>query len=199
MTAAKERDVAERNLIGEDMYREAGIKPNFSDIAKRYGKDRHRGVVRPGGRPRRARRQGRLLRCAHRGGCRQCAAAGSHQEGHPRVAAAQVSRRGLAGYNAFTQFMRKNGAGRPADGAAPALRDAAGAAAAVRLEGVRQDGKPRRRAVRVQRVRGDAGPFPQARVHPVGNGTTDAVDGRHDREASAACRASGSRTTCPPW
>ena len=38
----KERPVAEKNLIGElDMYREAGIKPNFSDIAKRYGKDRH--------------------------------------------------------------------------------------------------------------------------------------------------------------
>ena len=38
----KERAVAEKNLIGElDMYREAGIKPNFSDIAKRYGKDRH--------------------------------------------------------------------------------------------------------------------------------------------------------------
>ena len=38
----KDRAVAERNLIGElDMYREAGIKPNFSDIAKRYGKDRH--------------------------------------------------------------------------------------------------------------------------------------------------------------
>ena len=38
----KERAVAERNLIGElDMYREAGIKPNFSDIAKRYDKDRH--------------------------------------------------------------------------------------------------------------------------------------------------------------
>lgn len=33
--------MAEKNLIGElDMYREAGIKPNFSDIAKRYGKDR---------------------------------------------------------------------------------------------------------------------------------------------------------------
>ena len=38
----KERAVAERNLIGElDMDREAGIKPSFSDIAKRYGKDRH--------------------------------------------------------------------------------------------------------------------------------------------------------------
>ena len=32
----------ERNMIGElNMYKEAGIKPNFSDIARRYGKDRH--------------------------------------------------------------------------------------------------------------------------------------------------------------
>ena len=29
-------------MIGElNMYRESGIKPNFSDIARRYGKDRH--------------------------------------------------------------------------------------------------------------------------------------------------------------
>lgn len=32
----------ERNMIGElNMYKEAGIKPNFSDIGRRYGKDRH--------------------------------------------------------------------------------------------------------------------------------------------------------------
>ena len=32
----------ERNLTGElNMYKEAGIKPNFSDIARRYGLDRH--------------------------------------------------------------------------------------------------------------------------------------------------------------
>ena len=32
----------EMNMIGElNMYKEAGIKPNFSDIARRYGKDRH--------------------------------------------------------------------------------------------------------------------------------------------------------------
>ena len=32
----------ERNLIGElSMYKESGIKPNFSDIARRYGIDRH--------------------------------------------------------------------------------------------------------------------------------------------------------------
>ena len=32
----------EKNMIGElNMYKEAGIKPNFSDIARRYGKDRH--------------------------------------------------------------------------------------------------------------------------------------------------------------
>ena len=48
--------MAEKNLIGElDMYREAGIKPNFSDIAKRYGKDRHTVAAywrAEGGRPR---------------------------------------------------------------------------------------------------------------------------------------------------
>ena len=32
----------DRNMIGElNMYRESGIKPNFSDIARRYGRDRH--------------------------------------------------------------------------------------------------------------------------------------------------------------
>ena len=30
------------NMIGElNMYRESGIKPNFSDIARRYRRDRH--------------------------------------------------------------------------------------------------------------------------------------------------------------
>ena len=30
------------NMIGElNMYRESGIKPNFSDIARRYHRDRH--------------------------------------------------------------------------------------------------------------------------------------------------------------
>ena len=32
----------ERNLIGEmNMLKESGIKPNFTDIARRYGVDRH--------------------------------------------------------------------------------------------------------------------------------------------------------------
>lgn len=106
--------VAEKNLIGElDMYREAGIKPNFSDIAKRYGKDRHTVAAywrAEGGRP----RDGRADR------------AGSFDAHIEEVAAkAQlpgVTKKGihewllhrypgedLAGYNAFTQFMRKNG------------------------------------------------------------------------------------------
>lgn len=106
--------MAERNLIGElDMYREAGIKPNFSDIAKRYGKDRHTVASywkAEGGRP----RDGRGDR------------AGSFDAHIEEVAAkAQlpgVTKKGihewllhrypgedLAGYNAFTQFMRKNG------------------------------------------------------------------------------------------
>ena len=106
--------MAEKNLIGElDMYREAGIKPNFSDIAKRYGKDRHTVASywrAEGGRP----RDGRADR------------AGSFDAHIEEVAAkAQlpgVTKKGihewllhrypgenLAGYNAFTQFMRKNG------------------------------------------------------------------------------------------
>lgn len=152
----------------------------------------HRGVVLEGrGRaaPRRARRQGGLVRRAHRGGGRQGATAGGHQEGHPRVAAAQVSRRGPGRLQRLhpvhaQERHRRRGLRRP--GAAPALRDAARAAAAVRLEGVRQDGKPRRRAVRVQRVRGDAGPFPQAHIHPVGDQDDrrpGQVHVRHDREA----------------
>ena len=32
----------ERNVMGElDMYRQAGTTPNFSDVARRYGMDRH--------------------------------------------------------------------------------------------------------------------------------------------------------------
>lgn len=106
--------MAEKNLIGElDMYREAGIKPNFSDIAKRYGKDRHTVASywrAEGGRP----HDGRADR------------AGSFDVHIEEVAAkAQlpgVTKKGihewllhrypgenLAGYNAFTQFMRKNG------------------------------------------------------------------------------------------
>ena len=105
--------MAGKNLIGElDMYREAGIKPNFSDIAKRYGKDRHTVASywrAEGGRP----HDGRGDR------------AGSFDAHVDEVAAkAQlpgVTKRGiyewllhrypdedLAGYNAFTQFTRKN-------------------------------------------------------------------------------------------
>ena len=40
--AAEGARTVEMNMIGElNMYKEAGIKPNFSDIARRYGKDRH--------------------------------------------------------------------------------------------------------------------------------------------------------------
>ncbi len=151
----------------------------------------HRGVVLEGrGRaaPRRARRQGGLVRRAHRGGGRQAQLPGVTKKGIHEWLLHRYPGENLAGYNAFTRFMRKNGiaVGLRRPGAAPALRDAARAAAAVRLEGVRQDGQPRRRAVRVQRVRGDAGPFPQARVHPVedqDDRRPGQVHVRHDREA----------------
>lgn len=38
----QERLLDERNIMGElNMYRQLGVKPNFSDIARRYGLDRH--------------------------------------------------------------------------------------------------------------------------------------------------------------
>lgn len=34
----QERVLEERNIMGElNMYRQIGVKPNFSDIARRYG------------------------------------------------------------------------------------------------------------------------------------------------------------------
>ena len=106
--------MAEKNLIGElDMYREAGIKPNFSDIAKRYGKDRHTVASywrAEGGRP-------------HDGRGDRAGAFDAHiEEVAAKAQLPGVTKKGihewllhrypgedLAGYNAFTQFMRKNG------------------------------------------------------------------------------------------
>ena len=175
------------------MYREAGIKPNFSDIAKRYGKDRHTVAAywrAEGGRPRdgRADRAGsfdaHIEEVAAKAQLPGVTKKGIHEwllHRYPGENLAGVQR--LHPVHAQERH-RRRGLRRP--GTASALRDAARAAAAVRLEGVGQDGKPRRRAVRVQRVRGDAGPFPQAHIHPVGD-QDDRRPGqmhvRHDREA----------------
>ena len=105
--------MAEKNLIGElDMYREAGIKPNFSDIAKRYGKDRHTVASywrAEGGRPHDGRGDRAGSFDAHIERWPPSAAAGSHQKGIHEWLLHEYPGEDLAGYNAFTQFMRKNG------------------------------------------------------------------------------------------
>lgn len=102
------------NMIGElSMYREANIKPNFSDISRRYGVDRHTVAKRwaaDGCEPPDGRRERRSAFEPFREEIEAKAAlpgitkAGIHQYlawAHPDA--------GLPGYNALTQFMRKNG------------------------------------------------------------------------------------------
>lgn len=91
------------------------------------------------------------------------------EEGGARVFAAPVRGRRAAGLQRLHPLLPHPGhrLQRPRrPGAPPPLRDAAGATAAVRLERVPQHEEPPRRAVRVQRVHGDAGLLqaPQVRV-----------------------------------
>lgn len=110
----EERAEADYNLIGElDMYGEVGIKPNFSDIAKRYGKDRHTVASywkTGGGRPRDGRGDRAGSFDAH---IEEVAAKaqlpGVTKRGIHEWLLHRYPDEGLAGYNAFTRFMRKNG------------------------------------------------------------------------------------------
>lgn len=84
----------ERNIMGElNMYRQLGLKPNFSEIGRRYGLDRHTvalywneggdvgdGQVQPTER----------LRCPQRADRREGGHAGRHQEGRARIPPASV-------------------------------------------------------------------------------------------------------------
>lgn len=113
------------NLIGElNMYRESGIKPNFSEIARRYGMDRHTVAS-----------HWRAENCMPADG--RSSRPGSFEPRKDEVVAKAllpgVTKRGihewllhrypdegLAGYNAFTSFMRRNGISiGPADGPEP--------------------------------------------------------------------------------
>lgn len=201
--------MAEKNLIGElDMYREAGIKPNFSDIAKRYGKDRHTVASywrAEGGRP----HDGRGDR------------AGSFDAHIEEVAAkAQlpgVTKKGihewllhrypgedLAGYNAFTQFMRKNGIAVGASGG-PEPHPRFETPPGLQLQ---FDWKE---SVKMANRDGELFEF-NVFAATLGHSRTTYSSGRGPgrpttwsgactprSRGSAACRASGSRTTCPPW
>lgn len=110
----EERAVADYNLIGGlDMYGEAGIKPNFSDIAKRYGKDRHTVASywkAEGGRPRDDRGDRAGSFDAHlEEVTAKAQLPGVTKRGIHEWLLHRYPDEGLADYNAFTRFMRKNG------------------------------------------------------------------------------------------
>lgn len=103
-----------RNMIGElNMYKEAGIKPNFSDIARRYGKDRHTVASywkAEGCSPADGRRDRRGSFDPHLEEIESKAKLpGVTKRGIHEYLLHRYPDEGLAGYNAFTQFMRKRG------------------------------------------------------------------------------------------
>ena len=161
----------ERNVMGElSMHRAAGTKPNFSDIARRHGLDRHTVAKywREGGEveDRRSDRESAFERVRPIVEAKGRPARGD-EEGGARDAAAPAQRPAAAGLRGVHRVVPQAG-GRlrcPVAGGAPALRDAAGPPAAVRLEGGRQARRRERRGLRVQRVVGHARALPQAPLH----------------------------------
>lgn len=101
-------------MIGElNMYKEAGMKPNFSDIARRYGKDRHTVAAywkADGSDPGDARKDRRGSFDPHVEEIRAKAKLpGVTKKGIHEYLLHRYPDEELAGYNAFTQFMRVNG------------------------------------------------------------------------------------------
>ena len=102
------------NMIGElNMYRESGIKPNFSDIARRYHRDRHTVAAywkADGCEPPDGRRDKPGSFDGHMAEIEAKAALpGVTKKGIHEWLLHRYPDEGLAGYNAFTQFMRKKG------------------------------------------------------------------------------------------
>ena len=104
----------ERNLIGElNMYKEAGIKPNFSDIARRYGKDRHTVAAywnAEGCDPGDGRSERESAFEAHRAEIEEKAALpGVTKKGIHEFLLHRYPGEALPKYSAFTHFMRDRG------------------------------------------------------------------------------------------
>ena len=167
----------ERNVMGElSMHRAAGTKPNFSDIARRPGLDRHTVAKywREGGEveDRRSDRESAFERVRPIVEAK-AVLPGATKKGVHEMLLHLHNDPPLPGYGAFTAWLPQAG-GRlrcPVAGGAPALRDAAGPPAAVRLEGGRQARRRERRGLRVQRVVGHARALPQAPAsYPRGRG-----------------------------
>ncbi len=201
--------MAEKNLIGElDMYREAGIKPNFSDIAKRYGKDRHTVASywrAEGGRP----RDGRADR------------AGSFDAHIEEVAAkAQlpgVTKKGIHEWLLHRYPGRTWPATTPSPGSCARTASPSGPPAARS----RTRASRRRPGCSCSSTGKSPSRWPTATAScssstcsrrrwaiPAGTCSSGRGPGRPTTwsgactsrsRGSAACRASGSRTTCPPW
>lgn len=112
-------------MIGElNMYKEAGIKPNFSDIARRYGKDRHTVAAywnAEGSDPADGRKDRRGSFDPHLEEVEAKAKLpGVTKKGIHEYLLHRYPNERLAGYNAFTQFMRVKGiAVGPPGGAEP--------------------------------------------------------------------------------
>ena len=104
----------EWNMIGElNMYKEAGIKPNFSDIARRYGKDRHTVASywnAEGCDPGDGRSDRESAFEAHRAEIEEKAELpGVTKKGIHEFLLHRYPDEGLPKYSAFTHFMRENG------------------------------------------------------------------------------------------
>ena len=109
----KEQAVGD-NMIGElNMYRESGIKPNFSDIARRYHRDRHTVAAywrADGCEPPDGRRDKTGSFDGHMAEIEAKAALpGVTKKGIHEWLLHRYPDEGLAGYSAFTQFTRKEG------------------------------------------------------------------------------------------
>ena len=171
----------ERNVMGElSMHRAAGTKPNFSDIARRHGLDRHTVAKywREGGEveDRRSDRESAFerVRADRRGEGRP--GPGRRRRGCTRCCCTCTTTRPLPGLRGVHRVVPQAG-GRlrcPVAGGAPALRDAAGPPAAVRLEGGRQARRRERRGLRGSTCgRGTLGHSRRHRFIPTRTRTTD--------------------------
>ena len=163
----------ETNLIGDmDMLREMGVRPSFSEMARRYGMDRHTvakhrkgGAEMEDGRP--ARRNGFDRYRDETGDRAQIPGIttkamherlpGRHPDGKPP----QVRRP-----QALDGCTRAEGGPASPRRASP-LRDGAGKAAPIRLEGEAAPAWAGRRRVLVQRVERSPRILEEAHLHPL--------------------------------
>ncbi len=201
--------MAEKNLIGElDMYREAGIKPNFSDIAKRYGKDRHTVASywrAEGGRP----RDGRADRAGSFDAHIEEVAAKAQLPGSPRRASTSGCCTGIPARTWPATTPSPSSCARTASPSGPPTARSR-THASRRRPGCSCSSTGRSRSGwRTATASYSSSTCSRRRwAIPAGTYSSGRGPGRPTTwsgactprsRGSAACPASGSRTTCPPW